>query len=52
MKLSSSEGRWRAVALVCGIAAVVQNLFVADRIAQIATFTWKVDLASAVITAG
>ena len=52
MKPPSSEIRWRAIALVCGIAAIVQNLLVAGRIVQIATLTWKIDLASAVITAG
>ena len=52
MKPPSTEIRWRAVALVCGIAAVMQNLLVAGRIVQIATLTWKMDFASAVITAG
>jgi hypothetical protein len=52
MKTFTSETCWRALALVCGIAAVIQNLLVVGRIAQIATLAWKIDLASSTITAG
>ena len=46
------EIRWRAVALICGAAAFIQNLLVAGRVFHVARLTWKIDLASAVITAG
>lgn len=52
MKFISSEIFWRAVLLICCVAAVLQNLLVAGRIVHIVTLMWKIDLESGVITAG